>query len=85
MCTEWHAWNKLLSAAPAVDSANAATPASQKAGPYPKTFTYDLVDIGPPRPPRAQSMPRFARILGIYHFICVGSSYYIRFSRINVK
>jgi alpha-N-acetylglucosaminidase len=46
MCMEWKAWNSLLAAAPAVKSANAATPASQKFGDYPKTFTYDLVDIG---------------------------------------
>ena len=46
MCLEWRAWRSLLAAAPAVDAANAATPASQKFGPYPKTFSYDLVDIG---------------------------------------
>jgi hypothetical protein len=46
MCMEWKAWNSLLAAAPLVKSANAATPASQKFGDYPKTYTYDLVDIG---------------------------------------
>ena len=46
MCMEWQAWRALLAAAPAVASANVATPASQKVGQYPKTFTYDLVDIG---------------------------------------
>ena len=46
MCMEWLAWNALLAAAPAVASANAATPASQMFGQYPKTFSYDLVDIG---------------------------------------
>lgn len=46
MCMEWRAWHSLLAAAPAVASANIATPASQKFGQYPKTFSYDLVDIG---------------------------------------
>ena len=46
MCMEWRAWHSLLAAAPAVASANVATPALQKVGPYPKTFSYDLVDIG---------------------------------------
>ena len=46
MCKEWQAWHSLLAAAPAVASANVATPASQKFGKYPKTFSYDLVDIG---------------------------------------
>jgi hypothetical protein len=46
MCMEWRAWNSLTAAAPAVAAANSITPASQKFGHYPKTFTYDLVDIG---------------------------------------
>jgi hypothetical protein len=46
MCMEWRAWKSLLAAAPVVAAANALTPASQKFGRYPKTFTYDLVDIG---------------------------------------
>jgi hypothetical protein len=46
MCMEWNAWNSLLAAAPVVAEANAPVPATQKFGRYPKTFTYDLVDIG---------------------------------------
>ena len=46
MCKEWRAWRSLLAAAPAVASANVAMPASQKFGKYPKTYSYDLVDIG---------------------------------------
>jgi alpha-N-acetylglucosaminidase len=46
MCMEWRAWNALLAAAPVVAAANTLTPGSQKFGHYPKTFTYDLVDIG---------------------------------------
>jgi alpha-N-acetylglucosaminidase len=46
MCMEWKAWKSLLASAPAVKLANEATPTSQKFGDYPKTFTYDLVDIG---------------------------------------
>ena len=46
MCMEWRAWQSLLAAAPAVAAANTALPRSQKYGQYPKTFNYDLVDIG---------------------------------------
>jgi alpha-N-acetylglucosaminidase len=46
MCKEWRAWRSLVAAAPAVVAANVAIPPSQKFGKYPKTFSYDLVDIG---------------------------------------
>ena len=39
MCMEWRAWNSMLAAAPVVAAANDLTPAAQRFGRYPKTFT----------------------------------------------